>query len=224
MGLIPAFDGANLSGGHCFGVANFSRLRGRPGRKNWLGESAQFEGRWFGSPAHFLVSFEGIMFAVAPSSKHLTETKPMNGKRIVVVIMACVSLSLLGALAIPAKVQPAAEFLPKMTQDEDLKSEARKQFMRGKLLSNQKIVEGLSLKDFGLVKEGAEGVTALVKGQHWFVLETEEYKNYSREMEQAARMLEVAAKDKNIEAAALRYFDLTLNCIDCHRYLETMNN
>lgn len=148
----------------------------------------------------------------------------MNGKRIVVVIMACVSLSLLGALAIPAKVQPAAEFLPKMTQDEDLKSEARKQFMRGKLLSNQKIVEGLSLKDFGLVKEGAEGVTALVKGQHWFVLETEEYKNYSREMEQAARMLEVAAKDKNIEAAALRYFDLTLNCIDCHRYLETMNN
>jgi hypothetical protein len=81
-----------------------------------------------------------------------------------------------------------------------------------------------SFKDFALVREGAQGVTALVKGQHWFVLNTPEYNDYSKNMEQAAQRLVKAADNNNIEAAALRYFDLTLNCIDCHRYLETVGN
>lgn len=144
----------------------------------------------------------------------------MNAKRVVVIVVACASLSLLGGLASSARFQPKQE----VQQDEQIKIEARKQFMRGKLTSNQKIVEGLSLKNYALIREGAEGVTALVKGQHWFVLETREYKDYSKDMEQAAQRLVAAADDKNIEAAALRYFDLTLNCIDCHQYLETMGN
>jgi hypothetical protein len=142
----------------------------------------------------------------------------MNAKRVVILVMACVSLSLLGALAVPVAVQPPQE----VQQDEKIKTAARKQFMRGKLISNKKIVEGLSLKDFALVREGAEGVNALVKGQHWFVLDTLEYQDYSKDMEQAAQKLIKAADDKNMEAAALRYFDVTLNCIDCHRYLETV--
>lgn len=143
----------------------------------------------------------------------------MKAKRVVILLMACASLSLLGGLAVPAKVQPN-----QVKQDEQIKSKARKQFMRGKLTSNQKIVEGLSLKNFALVREGAEGVTALVKGQHWFVLDTPEYKEYSKDMEQAAQRLIKAADNKNIEAATLRYFEVTLNCIDCHRYLETVDN
>jgi hypothetical protein len=111
--------------------------------------------------------------------------------------------------------------IPQEAEAHQIKSEARKLFMRGKLLSNQKIVEGLSLKDFDLIDEGAAGVVALVKGQHWFVLDTDEYKRYSRELSTAAERLQDAAKQKNIEAAALRYFDLTLTCIDCHQYLET---
>ena len=94
--------------------------------------------------------------------------------------------------------------------------------MRGKLLSNQKIVEGLSLKDFGLVREGAKGVTELVKGQHWFVLDTPEYQAHSKAMEDAANRLIRAANEKNIDAVTLRYFDLTLSCVDCHRYFETV--
>ena len=93
--------------------------------------------------------------------------------------------------------------------------------MRGKLVSNQKIVEGLSLKNFEMIQEGAVAVVMLVKGQHWFVLDTPGYRQHSEEMARAAKRLEDAAKDGNIEAAALRYFDLTLTCIDCHQYLET---
>lgn len=105
-------------------------------------------------------------------------------------------------------------------QDEDIAQMARKAFMRGKLASNQKIVEGLSVKNFGLIAEGAEEIKALVKGQHWFVLRTPEYQSYSAEMQVAAGRLVQAAENRNLEAAALRYFDLTLNCLDCHGYIE----
>ncbi len=111
------------------------------------------------------------------------------------------------------------------TQEADkIKQEARQAFMRGKLTSNQQIVEGLSLKDFDLIRSGAEGVKALVKGQHWFVLTTPEYEKLTGDMSQAANRLAAAATNQNIEAAALRYFDLTLTCIDCHQYLETAGN
>ncbi len=132
----------------------------------------------------------------------------------------------LGLLVIGGWVASAAVPLPQEKQQEEspaeqVKSEARQAFMRGKLLSNQKIVEGLSLKNFEMIQEGANAVALLVKGQHWFVLETPGYKQYSNEMARAAQRLHDAAKDSNIEAATLRYFDLTLTCIDCHQYLET---
>ncbi len=137
--------------------------------------------------------------------------------RIIVLLIACLGLSLTGGLAVRPQIQDQQD----VDQLEQIKQQARKEFMRGKLDSNKQIVEGLSLKDFAMIRQGAEGVTAIVKGQHWFVLNTREYKEYSQDMEQAAKRLVEAADQKNLEAAALRYFDLTLNCIDCHRYLET---
>ncbi|MGI9516905.1 MAG: hypothetical protein ACR2NP_07675 [Pirellulaceae bacterium] len=129
-----------------------------------------------------------------------------------------VSLLLGGLLVVPAGfAQPQEE-----DQTEKIRSEARQMFMRGKLMNNQNIVEGLSLKNFDLIQEGATAVVGLVKGQHWFVLDTPEYRRYSEDMTMAAQRLHDAAKDGNIEAAALRYFDLTLTCIDCHLYLETV--
>ncbi len=137
--------------------------------------------------------------------------------RIVVFLVGCLTLSLIGGLVVRAQVQDRPD------QQERVKQQARKKFMRGKLDSNKKIVEGLSMKDFAMIREGAQNVTAVVKGQHWFVLDTPAYKQYSQDMEQAAQLLVDAADKKNIEAATLRYFDLTLDCIDCHRYIETQS-
>lgn len=111
---------------------------------------------------------------------------------------------------------------PELSQDpdDDLAAKARQAFMRGKLAANQKIVEGLTVKNFEMVAEGAAQTKALVKGQHWFVLDTPEYKKLSEEMEVAATRLEEAARAKNIDSAALRYFTVTLSCLDCHTYLE----
>ena len=117
----------------------------------------------------------------------------------------------------PAALTP----MPRVQQqEEDIPQMARKAFLRGKLSSNQKIVEGLATKNFAMIGEGAKEIQALVKGQHWFVLQTKEYQDYSAEMQAAAKLLEQAAESQNLDSAALRYFDLTLNCLDCHRYIE----
>lgn len=137
-----------------------------------------------------------------------------------VIFLACSGLLLLGHV-VPARVTQDQE-TQQEAQIEQTKSEIRKQFMRGKLVSNQKIVEGLSLRDFALITEGADDVTSIVKGQHWFVVNTPEYQEYSQDMETAARRLKDAAQREDIEASALRYFDLTLKCIDCHQYIETL--
>jgi hypothetical protein len=136
------------------------------------------------------------------------------------VVAAFCSLLLLGGLVVTAAVPGPQEEQQEQTPAEQVKSEARQAFMRGKLVSNQQIVEGLSLKNFEMIQEGAGAVVVMVKGQHWFVLDTPGYRTHSQEMERAARRLKEAAVQENIEAAALRYFDLTLTCIDCHQYLE----
>jgi hypothetical protein len=117
---------------------------------------------------------------------------------------------------------------PEQDQDpeelqEQLRQQARQTFMRGKLLSNQMIVEGLTTNDFQKIIEGSAGITAMVKGQHWFVIDDPEYRNYSQDMNKIAGKLNQTAAEKNMEAATLRYFEMTLNCIDCHRYIESLN-
>jgi cytochrome c556 len=102
--------------------------------------------------------------------------------------------------------------------DDDVKKKLRQVFMRGKLKSNQKIVEGLSTNNFKLIAEGADDVTTLLKGEHWFVIDTKQYRVHSDEFKTAAVRLKAAAEKKNIEGATLRYFELTMSCVDCHQY------
>lgn len=142
-----------------------------------------------------------------------------------VIVLMCIFAG--SSLAIAA-VQPTTPVSLTAVQDEKqeskeqgIRAKARQMFMRGKLASNQKIVEGLTTKNFELVAQGAAEVKELVKGQHWFVVDTPEYRRFSVDMELAAGQLHDAAKDKNMDAAALRYFGLTMNCLDCHRYIET---
>lgn len=133
------------------------------------------------------------------------------------VFAVAVTCLLMGGMAVRAGLHQESQ----QQEEDDIKTAARKAFMRGKLTSNQKIVEGLSTKNYDMIREGADAVMALTKGQHWFVLDSPEYKSYSEDMTIAARRLHEAAGEKNLDAAALRYFDLTLACLDCHRYIET---
>lgn len=92
--------------------------------------------------------------------------------------------------------------------------------MQRKLAHSHKILEGLALKDFGKIGAGADGLIECVGEATWKINETEKYTTYSGDFLRRAQALKKAAKDKNIDAAALSYVDLTLTCVKCHEYLR----
>jgi len=93
-------------------------------------------------------------------------------------------------------------------------------FMRAKLGHSQKILEGLATDDLEMVAENAQDLSLLSLEAGWQVLQTEDYQQQSREFRRATDALKSAAKKKNLDGAALAYVDVTMKCINCHKYVR----
>ena len=93
-------------------------------------------------------------------------------------------------------------------------------FMRAKLGHSQKILEGLVTEDYDSISENAQDLSLLSLAASWQVLQTEDYQQHSREFRRAADALKDAAKKKNLDGAALAYVDVTLKCVNCHKYVR----
>ena len=92
--------------------------------------------------------------------------------------------------------------------------------MQRKLTHSQKVLEGLATSDFRKIDAGADGLIECLKDATWKINDTDKYLLYSNEFLRRAETLKKAAKDKNTDAAALAYVDLTLTCVRCHQHLR----
>ena len=92
--------------------------------------------------------------------------------------------------------------------------------MQRKLTHSHRVLEALAKKDFKELEAGADGLIECVKDLTWRINETERYLVYTNDFLRRAEGLKKAAKDKNIDAAALSYVDLTLTCVKCHQFLR----
>lgn len=92
--------------------------------------------------------------------------------------------------------------------------------MRAKLEHAQKVLEGVTLNDFKMVRDHAEELILISKEAEWKTLKTEQYELYSNEFRRNADALITMSKDKNSDGAALAYVDLTLTCIKCHKHVR----
>jgi len=93
-------------------------------------------------------------------------------------------------------------------------------FMRKKLEASTKILEGLALEDVDLIQEGATTLAEMSEAEKWRVSKDVMYRQFSGEFARTARQLVDAAKDKNVDRAALRWMDTTMSCIECHRFVR----
>ena len=93
-------------------------------------------------------------------------------------------------------------------------------FMRAKLGHSQKILEGLATNDLEIVAKHAQDLSLLSLEAGWQVLQTEDYRQQSREFRRATDALKNAAAKKNLDGAALAYVDATMKCINCHKYVR----
>ena len=108
--------------------------------------------------------------------------------------------------------------------EEEATAKAPKQelsdFMHLKLVASNKILEGLVTEDTDLVREGAEVLTQMSTAEKWQVSKNVMYLQFSNEFQRNAEKLADAAKEKNLDRAALRWMDTTMSCIECHRFVR----
>tara|TARA_R110002072_G_scaffold13481_2_gene56850 strand:+ start:39217 stop:39732 length:516 start_codon:yes stop_codon:yes gene_type:complete len=95
-------------------------------------------------------------------------------------------------------------------------------FMRQKMEASHDIMEGLLMEDGKLINKAAKKLKDMSDAEHWRVSNDIMYRNHSEDFRSAVDKLIVASKGNSIDRAALSWFDVTLSCIDCHRYVRTM--
>lgn len=93
-------------------------------------------------------------------------------------------------------------------------------FMQQKLGSSSKILEGLCLEDASLITAGANELNAMSKADLWNVLVDADYREYSREFHENTNRLAAAAQAGDFDKAALRWFDVTMSCLECHEHVR----
>lgn len=93
-------------------------------------------------------------------------------------------------------------------------------FMKAKLAHSQQVLKGLAMEDFDLIAKHSQAMSLLCVDEIWMVLQTPEYRERSTEFRRSVDAVTDAARKKNLEAAALGYVDVTLKCVNCHKYVR----
>ncbi len=108
-------------------------------------------------------------------------------------------------------------------QDQEIK-ENLKVFMRAKLKHSQDVLRGLTLEDFDTVAKSSQQLSLISNASQWQVFQTPEYIRRSGEFRKATTALTKAAKEKNVDAATLNYVKMSMQCIECHKYIRSVHN
>ena len=97
---------------------------------------------------------------------------------------------------------------------------ARRDFMRAKLMYTQNILEGLTRADFELVDSGIDELDGVTDAANWVEIDHEKYRELTREFKTTVSRLKQAAQTRNLDATAMRYYQMSTSCIDCHTHVR----
>lgn len=129
-------------------------------------------------------------------------------------LLGGVFLALLTGALNQAHVAPAAEKKPAS------KKPALQKFMRTKLSLSQGILEGLVTDDLERVERNANAMLLLTVAEEWKASDRPLYGQHSEEFRRAVKDVSKMAQKKNLDGAALNYLQVTMSCIECHRYVR----
>jgi hypothetical protein len=97
---------------------------------------------------------------------------------------------------------------------------ARDLLMQQKLANAQKVLEGVAVKDFDLIEKHADELILLSKKAEWRAFQTPEYIRHSDDFRRNCEQMTKTAKEKNLDGAALAYVQMTMSCVNCHKYVR----
>lgn len=93
-------------------------------------------------------------------------------------------------------------------------------FMRAKLGASQNVLEGLVTEDFDKIQKGGDIMLVMSKAADWQVIQGPTYAQYSGEFRRSVDRMVKMAKKKQLDSAALSYMQVTMTCINCHKYVK----
>ena len=105
-------------------------------------------------------------------------------------------------------------------QDQEKLQKDSTKFMQRKLDASRQIVEGLAIEDFDKISRAAQDLMLLSHEADWNVVQTQPYFALSSEFRGAAERLRDSANDSQLDGCTLAYFEVTLSCVRCHKYIR----
>lgn len=91
--------------------------------------------------------------------------------------------------------------------------------MREKLVHTQKILEAVVTNDWVGLETHSRELERLTGDHRWTALKYPEYARHSTAFIRAVQALHLAAAQRDLENAPKAYVAVTLQCVECHRYL-----
>ena len=137
-----------------------------------------------------------------------------------VVGLTCFALATGGFWLIVRAEDPATSKQAKSDQKQTEKEKSVRVLMRKKLAAAQDILEGLTTEDYDMIEAGAKLLKTMAQNADFQVSKDAMYIQHSNEFQNLAAKLEKAAKDRNLDKASLHYVNLTMNCVECHRFVR----
>jgi len=92
--------------------------------------------------------------------------------------------------------------------------------MQRKLEYAHNLFQALILEDFDAMDRNSERLQRLSEASSWNVIRTHEYTRHSSEFRRTVDALRKAAQEEDLDAAALAYAEMTLKCVQCHKYVR----
>ncbi len=99
-------------------------------------------------------------------------------------------------------------------------SRATREVMRTKLDHSQKALEGVTAGDFEILLAAAKKLKALGTAQDWPNFDNPEYQEHKANFRRSVNALERGAVEANLDSATLAYVRMTMNCVECHRFVR----
>lgn len=105
-------------------------------------------------------------------------------------------------------------------QQDDDEAVARRDFMRLKLMYSKNILEGLTTGDFEHINAAVKELRLVTDGAQWVAIDNDQYRKLTEEFKTATERLAESAETGNIEATAMRFYQMSTSCIDCHKHIR----
>ncbi len=105
-------------------------------------------------------------------------------------------------------------------QDQQPTQKDVSKFMARKLDDSRAIVAGLATENYELIGKSAQDLMLLSHEADWNVIQGQQYLRMSNDFRGSAERLRDTAHRKNIDGATLAFFEVTMNCVRCHKYVR----